>query len=105
MSKKADLMDLIKLIKEKKPKKALVFGMGGGGDIIATIPTASLLKEFGYEVLHGSIVWDRYIVDPKPGPRAIEELENCEVVNETIAIANPETRADGIQLTVSRAAK
>ncbi|MBO8181517.1 MAG: DUF1152 domain-containing protein [Archaeoglobus sp.] len=98
-------MDLIRFIKEKEPKKALVFGMGGGGDIVATIPTASLLKEFDFEVLHGSIVWDRYVVDPKPGPRAVEELENCVRVNETIAIANPETRANGVQLTVSKAAK
>jgi hypothetical protein len=97
-------MELIRFFKRKEPKRALVFGMGGGGDIIATVPTASLLHEFGFEVLHGAIVWDRYIVDPKPGPRAIEELENCEVVNEVIAIATPETRADGIQLTVSKAA-
>jgi hypothetical protein len=98
-------MDLIRFFKRKEPKKALVFGMGGGGDIVATVPTASLLHEFGFEVMHGSVVWDRYIVDPKPGPRAIEELENCEVVNATIALATPETGVDGIKLTVSKAAK
>jgi hypothetical protein len=98
-------MDLIRYLKRKKPKKALVFGMGGGGDIVATVPTSSFLKEFGYDVIHGSIVWDRYIIDPKPGPRAVEELESCEIVNETVAIAYPETNVDGLKLTVSKAAK
>jgi hypothetical protein len=98
-------MDFIRFVMEREPKKALVFGMGGGGDIVATVPTASYLEELGYEILHGSILWDRYIVDPKPGPRAIEELKNCEIVNETIAIANSETRANGVRLTVSKAAK
>ncbi|RLI83555.1 hypothetical protein DRP07_03290 [Archaeoglobales archaeon] len=98
-------MDFIKFLKGKEPKRALVFGMGGGGDIVATIPTASFLKEFGYETFHGSIVWDRYVIDPKPGPRAVEELESCKIVNETIAIAYPETTVNGIELTVSKAAK
>ncbi len=102
-------MDIIKLIKKKKSNdlgKALVFGMGGGGDIVATIPTAFFLKEFGYHIYFGSIIWDRYVVDPEPGPRAIEELESCRVINDTVAIANPKTRTKyGVELTISRAAK
>ncbi len=102
-------MDIIKCLKGKGSKKALVFGMGGGGDIVATIPTASFLKEFGYEVIHGSIVWDRHIIDPRPGPRAVEELEDCRIINDTIAIAYPYTRITETRTqilpTVSKAAK
>lgn len=99
-------MELIRVIKQGKVKRALLFGMGGGGDIVGTVPTASFLKEFGLEVYHGSIVWDRIVVDPKPGPRAIEELENVEVINSTVAIANKNTRTNyGVKPTVARAAK
>ncbi len=85
--------------------KALVFGIGGGGDIVSTIPVANFLSYFGLNSIHGSVVWDRIVVDPNPGPRKIEELENAEVVNDVVAIANERTRAMGVELTVSRAAK
>jgi hypothetical protein len=99
-------MRLIRLLKENEGRRALVFGMGGGGDIIATIPTANFLREFGYEVLHGTIIWDRYIIDPEPGPRSLEELSGIEVVNDTIAIAGKDTKIkdkEDIRPTVARA--
>ncbi len=99
-------MEIIRILKESNPKRALVFGIGGGGDIVATIPTANLLRDFGFEVFHGSIVWDRLVIDPKPGPRSIEELENIEIFNEVIAIANENTKTYyGVIPTVARAAK
>ncbi|RLI80577.1 hypothetical protein DRP05_00040 [Archaeoglobales archaeon] len=99
-------MELIRIIKSLGVKKVLLFGMGGGGDIVGTVPTASFLKEFGVKVYHGSIVWDRIVVDPKPGPRAIEELENAEIVNSTVAIANESTTTNyGVKLTIARAAR
>jgi hypothetical protein len=99
-------MEIIEFLKEKGPGKALVFGMGGGGDIIATVPTASFLKEFGFEVFHGSIVWDRYIIDSKPGPRSLEELTQIDRINETVAIACGKTRiSEDVKPTVARAAE
>ncbi|AGK61863.1 Uncharacterized protein conserved in archaea [Archaeoglobus sulfaticallidus PM70-1] len=98
-------MNLFRLLKSFDTRKAVVFGMGGGGDIVATVPTANLMREFGFEVLHGTIVWDRYIIDPEPGPRAIEDLENVEIVNDTIAIASEKTRIGEIIPTVARAGR
>ncbi len=99
-------MEIIRILKNCEQRKALVFGIGGGGDIVATIPTANFLRCFGFDVLHGSIVWDRLVVDPKPGPRSIEELENVEVFNDVIAIANENTRTYyGAIPTVARASK
>jgi len=99
-------VEFVKIIKKCRSKKALIFGMGGGGDIVGTIPTASFLKEFGFKVYYGSIVWDRIVVDPKPGPRAIEELKNIEIINSTIAMANEDTKTlYGVKPTVARAAK
>ncbi len=86
-------------------EKALVFGVGGGGDIVSTIPVANLLRRFGIRVYHGSVVWDRIVLDPKPGPRSLEELENIEIVNDTVAFANSKTITSyGITPNVARAA-
>ena len=99
-------MEILRIAKQCRFKKALIFGMGGGGDIVGCVTTANFLKELGFEVLYGSIVWDRIVVDPKPGPRMIEELKNIDVVNSTIAIANEHTRTyyDVIP-TVARASR
>ncbi len=99
-------MNLVKIFKQCNPKKALVFGIGGGGDIVGTVPTSNFLKSFDFEVLHGSIVWDRLVIDPKPGPRSLDELENIEVFNDVIGFANKDTRTYyGVIPTVARAAK
>lgn len=99
-------MDLIKILKEKDPKRAFVFGMGGGGDIVSTIPVANFLKLFEFEVIHGGVLWDRLIIDPKPGPRAIEELENMEKLNEVLAFVNENTRTNyGVKPNLARSAK
>lgn len=98
-------MEIIDLL-SSSGRKALVFGIGGGGDIVSTLPVAGFLGHFGFKVYHGSIVWDRIVVDPKPGPRSLEELEGIEVVNDTVGIANENTRtSDGIEPNIARAAK
>ncbi|MEM2086146.1 MAG: DUF1152 domain-containing protein [Archaeoglobaceae archaeon] len=99
-------MELIRMLKECKHKKAFVFGMGGGGDIVSTIPVANFLKLFEFEVIHGGVLWDRLIIDPKPGPRAIEELENMEKFNEVLAFVNENTRTNyGVKPNLARSAK
>lgn len=99
-------MELIRLLKSCEKKKALVFGIGGGGDIVSTIPVANFLKLFDFEVIHGGVMWDRLILDPKPGPRSVEDLLNAEKFAETIAIISEETRTfDGIKPNLARSAR
>ena len=76
----------------KRARKALVIGIGGGGDVIGCIPTASYLSMFGTDTLLGGLTWERRVVDPRPGPRQIDELENITRVCEGVALANPQTR-------------
>ena len=75
-----------------KTRRALVIGIGGGGDIIGCIPTARYLSFLGIEVMLGGLTWERNVVDPKPGPRRIEELENCSKLCEGVALASPRTK-------------
>ncbi len=72
-----------------KASKALVIGVGGGGDIIGAIPTKSFLNFLGVRTVLGGITWERKVVDPKPGPRSIEELEGVEPINRYTALALP----------------
>lgn len=99
-------MELIKLLKSCEKRKAFVFGIGGGGDIVSTIPVANFLRFFDFKVIHGGVMWDRLILDPKPGPRSVEELLNAEKIADTIAIVNERTRTvDGIKPNLARSAK
>lgn len=80
----------------------LVLGVGGGGDIFATIPTRNFLKKMGIEVYVGCVAWERFILDPKPGPRPLEELVNIQELSETVCIGGSDTTTeDGIKLQAS----
>lgn len=72
-------------------KKAIVIGIGGGGDIVGTIPTAKLLELFGIGYVLGGLPWERSVFDPVPGPRKFNEISNCEKLNERVWIANKNT--------------
>ena len=61
--------------------RALVVGIGGGGDVAAAYCVAKYLEKLGYEVILGSVVWERLVRDPVPGPIGLEELKGCEMRN------------------------
>jgi hypothetical protein len=75
----------------KTAKRAIVLGIGGGGDIVGTIPTVRFLELFGIECILGGLPWERAVFDPIPGPRILKEIKNVEVLNSTVWIANKET--------------
>lgn len=75
--------------------RALVFGMGGGGDVVGAIPTARLLRSFGVDAVVGGLAWERVKFDPKPGPRALHELEDVHPISDTVAWAGPDCGVPG----------
>lgn len=86
--------------------RALVFGVGGCGDIVSTIPTARFLEAHGVEVILGGVAWERVVVDPQPGPRHFDEIENIDQLNETVALATEKTRThDGIEFAETNVAR
>lgn len=84
------ILDFISLIQNKN---VLVCGIGGGGDILATIPTVNFLRKFGAKALIGAVVWERFVVDPVPGPISLEEMMNINKINNCIAFVNDRTYA------------
>lgn len=59
----------------KLGKHALVLAIGGGGDIASASVIAKSLERRGLRCTLASIAWERFVVDPVPGPIRIEEFE------------------------------
>lgn len=79
-------------------ERALVYGIGGGGDVVGAIPTARLLEQHGVDTVVGGIAWERPVVDPKPGPRPFGEVEGLETVSETVGLVDGSTATtDGVR--------
>lgn len=86
--------------------RALVFGIGGGGDVVGALLTARYLKSFGVDVVLEGLSWERYANDPEPGPRKIAEIKNAKVVSKTTAMANPDTyTSKGVRFAESSVAE
>lgn len=85
--------------------RAIVFGIGGGGDVVGAVPTARFLERHGVGTLLGGIPWERPVVDPTPGPYPLEHIEDVERVSESVALATGETRsADGVEFAETHVA-
>ncbi|HET7290233.1 MAG TPA: DUF1152 domain-containing protein [Thermodesulfobacteriota bacterium] len=72
-------------------KRAMLIGIGGGGDIVGTIPTADLLGMFGIQCDFGGLSWERSVIDPMPGPRTFDEVKNARKLNDIVWFANKDT--------------
>ena len=85
---------------------ALVFGVGGSGDVVGTLPTARLLESRGVETVLGDVAWERFATDPTVGPRLFDEIEEAERVSGSVAMATSETRAkDGLEFAETHVAR
>lgn len=86
--------------------RALVIGIGGGGDIVGTLPTAQLLKNFGAETILGGVAWERVVFDPTPGCRHLEEVEGVRPLHKAVWWAGKEARTKtGVRFTEARVAE
>jgi len=74
-------------------KKALFIGIGGGGDVASATVLANAFSRCGGEAIVGSFIWERFSVDPVPGPVRFEELIDAERVSRGLAWIKPITRA------------
>ena len=78
-------------------ERALVIGLGGGGDIVGAVPTARLLERHGVETLLGGVAWEPAPADPTVGPTGFDDIHTIERVSETVAWASEDTRTtDGV---------
>lgn len=78
---------------------ALVIGIGGGGDIVSTLPSGRLLELLGAEVTLGGVTWIPVPRDVRPGPRSMDELKHIERRQPRLASVSPDSETiDGVSL-------
>ena len=75
----------------KNSRKAIVLGIGGGGDIVGTLPTVNLLETNGTQCVLGGLSWERLTIDPDPGPRKLEEARNVSEINDVVWRCNKDS--------------
>jgi hypothetical protein len=82
-----------------------VIGMGGGGDVVGALATARLCQAFGTEFVLGGVAWERFPIDPHPGPRGLDEIRGGRPLSACTVLANERTTTpDGTPFAESRMA-
>ena len=71
---------------------ALVIGVGGGGDVVGALAAARFFEFCGVDFTLGGLSWERYVYDPVPGPRSLDEIENVKLIHPRVGLANPQTK-------------
>ena len=86
-------------------KRPLLLGIGGGGDIVGALAMGEACRlRHGARPVLGGVSWERRPVDPRPGPRRAQEIENARVLSACVLLAGPDTRAGEIRFAESRVA-
>jgi hypothetical protein len=89
----------------RSSSRALVIGVGGGGDVVGALATARFLEFCGLEFVLGGLSWERSVYDPIPGPRKLDEVENVRVLHPFAWMANPKSQTNtGVPFAESRMA-
>lgn len=106
MSGKKSVVTMDTLEERFDDERVFVFGAGGSGDVIGSIPTARLLESHGVEVVLGGMAWEPVPTDMRAGPRRVDDLSYAEMVAEGVALVTGESRtSDGLRFTESLVAE
>ncbi|MBP1357301.1 MAG: DUF1152 domain-containing protein [Sulfolobus sp.] len=73
--------------------RALIIGIGGGGDVVSAYVAYEYYKRMGYETSLGAVIWERYVEDPLPGPICYDSLYNFQKINDSVYIVRGDTYA------------
>jgi hypothetical protein len=99
----SSLLSLEDLIRASS--RALVVGVGGGGDVVGALAAARFLQFCGTEFVLGGLSWERSVYDPIPGPRMLSEVENVRALHPRVWMANPQSQTNtGVFFAESRMA-
>jgi hypothetical protein len=83
-----------------------VLGIGGGGDVVGALATARLCQSFGAEFRLGGVAWERFPIDPYPGPRSLDQIRGGKRLGPAAVLADPQTTTpDGVPFAESRMAE
>jgi hypothetical protein len=79
--------------------------MGGGGDVVGTLAITDLLDGLQTEWVLGGIAWERSPIDPRPGPRSLDEIKGGKPCGSAAVLTEGSTTTlDGVELSESKMA-
>lgn len=79
-------------------RRFAVIGMGGGGDVVSTMPLCWELERLGADPIPGGLTWKRIVHDPAHRPRTLDEFAPIRRIAPHIALCGPDTETvDGIR--------
>ena len=65
--------------------------MGGGGDVVGSLATARLCQAFGADFVLGGVAWERWPIDPYPGPRGMDQILGGKPLASSVLLADERT--------------
>jgi hypothetical protein len=68
-----------------------VLGIGGGGDVVGALSAARLCQSFGAEFRLGGVAWERFPIDPYPGPRSLAQIKGGRPLGPAAVLADANT--------------
>ena len=90
----------------QRAQRALVLGIGGGGDAVGSLAIARRCEELGTPFVIGGVAWERLPIDPKPGPRPVAEIRNADPLGRNAVLARAETSTpEGVRFSESHVAE
>jgi hypothetical protein len=89
-----------------RSRRVLCLGIGGGGDVVGAMGTAELARARGRATVLGGTTWERSAIDPRPGPRSLDEIQGAERLAPAAALVDGATRGpDGVRFAEIRLAE
>ncbi len=89
----------------KDRNRALLIGMGGGGDVVGTLALTTLLDQLRTEWVLGGVAWERTPIDSRPGPRSLDQIRGGRPCGSAAVLADgATTNTDGVHFSESRMA-
>lgn len=68
-----------------------MIGIGGGGDVVGALAVGRLCEALGTPFRLGGVAWERFAIDPHPGPWSLPEIRGADDLGGAVALAGPET--------------
>jgi RimJ/RimL family protein N-acetyltransferase len=68
-----------------------VLGIGGGGDVVGSLAVGRFCEALETEFVLGGVAWERFVVDPHPGPRSVDEIHGGRRLGEAAVLADDAT--------------
>jgi hypothetical protein len=79
--------------------------MGGGGDVVGALAVSDLLDQLGTDWVLGGVAWERSPIDPRPGPRSLDEIRGGRPCGSAAVLSEGgTTSADGVEFSESKMA-